>query len=399
MKTNNKENGKVVFYIAHIELPDINALAHRVLANCIALREAGYKPVLIGYSKDKNTSKNLKETYFKVNGFDCYNVPYPITNMDWAKDAVTYKKLTKLISGYFNEGVHSIVCCSIGSTNFYGLMRFAKKHGIHMVSDTEDWFDKFTGNIIRRTYKKLDEEVYVKILKPIIKNVITISPFLYDYYTKVHNCNCIIVPSLSSDTDVRFQNLPEYVVDDKLKFVFSGNPGYRGSKDRIDWCVRAFAKCAPEHAVFDIFGVSQEDFIEQFPEYKQEALDSKITFHGFCENRTCLKKIALADFTVFARLISQVTMAGFPTKFSESLNMGIPSITTPTSDLTDYIFDGVNGLISEEATYESFEKTFERACSLSKEKIAEIHENCKKDKRLDCKYYAEPLKNYFDNLI
>ena len=79
--------------------------------------------------------------------------------------------------------------------------------------------------------------------------------------------------------------------------------------------------------------------------------------------------------------------------------MGIPSITTPTSDLTDYIFDGVNGLISEEATYESFEKTFERACSLSKEKIAEIHENCKKDKRLDCKYYAEPLKNYFDNLI
>ena len=69
----NKENGKVIFYIAHIELPDINALAHRVLANCIALREAGYKPVLIGYSKDKSTSKNIRDTHFKVNGFDCYN--------------------------------------------------------------------------------------------------------------------------------------------------------------------------------------------------------------------------------------------------------------------------------------------------------------------------------------
>ncbi|MBE6782795.1 MAG: glycosyltransferase [Ruminococcaceae bacterium] len=397
MKINNT-NGKIIFYIAHIELPDINALAHRVLANCIALREAGYRPILIGYSKDKSTSRDIEKTHFVVNGFDCYNIPYPISNMDWAKDAVEYRKIKKFIENFFVEGVHSIVCCSIGSTNFYGLMRFAKKHGIHMVSDTEDWFDKFTGNIIRRTYKKLDEEVYVKILKPIIKNVITISPFLYDYYTKVQNCNCIIVPSLSSDTDVRFKNLPEYVVDDKLKFVFSGNPGYRGSKDRIDWCVRAFAHCAPDNAVFDIFGVAKDDFIEQFPEYEIEARDPKITFHGFCDNRTCLEKIAVADFTVFARLLCQVTMAGFPTKFSESLNIGIPSITTPTSDLTDYISNGVNGLISEEATYESFEKTFKIACSLSKEEIARIHENCRNDKRLDCKYYTQILKDYFDNL-
>ncbi len=398
MKTKNKENGKVIFYIAHIELPDINALAHRVLANCIALREAGYKPVLIGYSKDKNTSKDIRETHFKVNGFDCFNVPYPISNMDWVKDTVTYKKFTDLISDYFSEGVHSIVCCSIGSTNFYGLMKFAKKHGIHMVSDTEDWFEYFVGNIIRRTYKKLDEEIYVKILKPKIKNVITISKFLYDYYTKEYNCNCVVVPSLTVSTDKRFQNLPEYINDGVLRYVYSGNPGYKSRKDRINWCVKAFAKLAPSHAKFDIYGISLDDFIELFPEDEVAARDEKITFHGFCDNKTCLEAIARADFSVFARIISQSTLAGFPTKFSECLAMGVPSVTTPTSDLKDYIINGVNGYISEDATYESFEKAFAESCRVTEEQITEIHKNCKTDKRLDCMSYVKILGDYFDNM-
>ncbi len=398
MKMKNNENGKVVFFIAHIELPDINALAHRVLANCMALKEAGYTPVLIGYSKAANTPKNIIDTYFKVHGFDCYNLPYPISNFDWFIDTVTYKKMIKLISKYFNNGVHAIVCNSIGSTNFYGLMTFAKKHNIHMVSDTEDWFDKFTGNIIRRTYKKFDEEIYVKVLKPKIKNVITITNFLYDYYTKKHNCYCTIIPSLSYSEDKRFKNLPEYKFDGTLRYVYSGNPGYKGSKDRIDWCVKAFAEHAPSHAKFDIFGISSEEFIEQFPELETHAKDDKINFHGFCDNTTCLNAIAKADFSVFARLISQSTSAGFPTKFSECLTMGVPSVTTPTSDLKDYIVNGKNGFISDEATYESFEKIFVESCKVTEEQIVEMHKNCKNDKRLDCMSYVDIFKNYFDNL-
>ncbi len=398
MKKTNKPNGKIIFYIAHIELPDKNALAHRVLANCMSLREAGYKPVLIGYSKEGNISDNIKDTHFKVHGFDCYNLRYPISNSDWVRDTIAFKKICALVSAHLDEGVHSIVCCSIGVTNFYGLMNFAKKHNIHMVSDTEDWFTKFTGNIIRRTYKKIDEEIYVKILKPRIKNVITISGFLYNYYTNEHNCNCVVVPSLSYSEDKRFKNLSEYEFDGTLRYVYSGNPGYKGHKDKVNWCVDAFVKHAPSHARFDIFGISLEDFIEQFPELRNQARDEKIAFHGFCDNTTCLNAIAKADFSVFARMISQHTSAGFPTKFSECLAMGVPSITTPTSDLKDYIVNGKNGFISDEATYESFEKVFAESCKLSEEQIVEMHKNCKNDKSLDCMSYVEVLKEYFDNL-
>lgn len=398
MKKNNKANGKVVFFIAHMELPDINALAHRVLANCIALKESGYTPVLIGYSKSTGFSSDIKDTYFKVHGFDCYKLPYPISNFDWFKDTLAYKKMTNLISEYLNQGVHSIVCNDIGVTNFWGLMKFAKKHNIHMVSDAHDWFDKFSGNIIRRTYKKYDQEIYVKVLKPKIKNVITITNFLYDYYTDNYNCNCIVVPSLSYSEDKRFDNLPEYSYDGTLRYVYSGNPGYKASKDRIDWCVKAFSKYAPAHARFDIFGISLEKFINQFPELEKYALDEKITFHGFCDNTTCLNAIAKADFSVFARLISQPTLAGFPTKFSECLTMGVPTVTTPTSDLKDYIVNGENGFISDEANYDSFEKIFAESCKVTEEQIVNMHMNCKNDKRLDCMSYVKIFKDYFDNL-
>ena len=78
--------------------------------------------------------------------------------------------------------------------------------------------------------------------------------------------------------------------------------------------------------------------------------------------------------------------------------MGVPSVTTPTSDLKSYIVNGVNGYVSEEATYESFEKAFADSCKVTAEQIAEIHTNCKNDKRLDCMSYVKILGEYFDNM-
>ena len=40
-------------------------------------------------------------------------------------------------------------------------------------------------------------------------------------------------------------------------------------------------------------------------------------------------------------------MAGFPTKVSESISLGIPVITNNTSDLKKYICNGVNGYMIE----------------------------------------------------
>ncbi len=397
MSTKNKSNGKVIFYFGHYQLPDKDALSHRVMANCVALRDAGYKVVIIGYCKDKNTSKNIFDTHFTYEGFDCYHVPYPISNADWVRDMVTYKAVTKLMSSYFKDGVYAFIACSsVGVSNYLGFISFCKKNEIFTVSDTEDWFDVFSGNKLRKIYKKYDEKITVEYIKPKIKNVITISKFLYNYYVN-KGCNCLIVPALTYVEDSRFKKLPERKNDGILRYVYSGTPGYKGAKDRIDWCVKAFAQNAPDYARFDIFGISLEDFCEQFPEFKEAAFDEKIKFHGFCDNKVCLDAIAKSDYSVFARVINQATTAGFPSKFSECLAMGVPTVTTPTSDLKDYIENGVNGFISDDTTYESFEKAFIASSKVSREEIDIIHQNCKNSKILDSSTYVDCLKKYFEN--
>ena len=394
----NNPNGNVIFYIGHYQLPHIDALSHRVMANCVALREAGFKVVIIGFCKDKSTSKNIFDTHFISEGFDCYNIPYPISNADWVRNMTTYKSINKLIESYFVEGVHSIVVTNnLGATNYLGLLNFTKKHNIKTVSDTEDWFDIFAGNFLRRTYKKYDEKFTVEYIKPKMKNIITISTFLYDYYTK-KNCNCLIVPALTYEEDARFKTLPQRENDGVLRYVYSGSPGYKGAKDRIDWCVKAFLDNAPVHAKFDIYGISLEDFTQQFPEHEKCKKDERITFHGFCDNKVCVEAIAKADYSVFARVVTLYTTAGFPSKFSECLAMGVPTVTTPTSDLKDYIENGVTGFISDDTTYESFEKAFIQSCKVTREEINKIHENCKNCKKLDSSTYVEPLKEYFNSL-
>ena len=51
-------------------------------------------------------------------------------------------------------------------------------------------------------------------------------------------------------------------------------------------------------------------------------------------------------------------MAGFPTKFSESISCGVPVITTQTSDLSDYLQDGITGFWLEKDIEKSVNKIF-----------------------------------------
>ena len=56
-------------------------------------------------------------------------------------------------------------------------------------------------------------------------------------------------------------------------------------------------------------------------------------------------------------------MAGFPTKFAESLANGIPVITNPTSDIESFISHGKNGFLAK-----TKKDWFEILCDLIEDK-------------------------------
>jgi glycosyltransferase involved in cell wall biosynthesis len=63
----------------------------------------------------------------------------------------------------------------------------------------------------------------------------------------------------------------------------------------------------------------------------------RVRFLGRMEHRQVISLIKAADYSLIVREQNRVTLAGFPTKFVESISCGTPVIATDSSDLSEYI--------------------------------------------------------------
>jgi glycosyltransferase involved in cell wall biosynthesis len=379
-----------------VELPDKNALALRVLSNCYAMRDAGYNPIIVGYCRSKVPNK-IMDTKTTVQGFDCYNVPYPKCLFQWMKDSLTYKKIEKVILSYGIDNVKAIIFTEIGAPNVLGLMRFTKKNNIRMISDTVDWFDSYSNNPIKKILQIINEKISVNLLKPKIKNIICISSFLSNHY-KGKNCNTVIIPSLTINDTRKYSFNRVYKPNPIRSYIYVGNPGYKGIKDRIDWCIQAFSELFnTEDAILKVYGIERKEYIEQFG--CQSILKDNIFFYGKQPNSHCIQEIQRADFFVFAREDRRTTKAGFPTKFSESLSCGTPVITTPSGDLKNYLYNNINGYISNECTYDSFKEALVKSKNCSDDKLIAMNEHCLQEHPLFYKKWINLVDNYLHSII
>ncbi len=79
-----------------------------------------------------------------------------------------------------------------------------------------------------------------------------------------------------------------------------------------------------------------------------------------------------SDFTIFCRQRNRVTSAGFPTKLAESFACFTPVVTTPSSDIQDYMVNGKSGFVSDECTSESFKVAIENSLGQGKHDVLEM---------------------------
>lgn len=82
--------------------------------------------------------------------------------------------------------------------------------------------------------------------------------------------------------------------------------------------------------------------------------------------------VGTSDFSVLLRPLERYAMAGFPTKVTESMTLGTPVICNLTSDLADYVDDGIEGLVCLDYSVDAFMKTLEGALSLSGKSKSEM---------------------------
>ncbi|MGO4547610.1 glycosyltransferase [Paenibacillus sp. 2TAB23] len=402
----------IVLYVGNFSFPNGNAAGKRVLANGKIMQKMGREVVFIGMSKEVTDSLPLKNTKTEYEGFTYYNFPYPKSNLDWVNYNKTYKKLVDLLeSEELLDGLDLVIYYGSPSLSLFNmkLMRYCKERDIRIVADCVDWLIVKSNNILFNLIKWADNTYQKAYLNKRTDGIITISKYLSDYY-RGKGCNTVIIPPLS--TFIKKDMLQERTTNDagQVIIMYAGLPFRIGSrvvdpsymKDRIDKTILLLWKAKKSGCsfIFNVYGFTRDDYIKSIPSQEEYVnyLGLNIVFHGFKNNDEIVGFVEKSDFTILIRDVNRATMAGFPTKISESISCGTPVITNQTSDLKDYIVEGENGyFLNMDNVDDSFSRLV-KILKLERHKIISMKNYCNENNIFYFSHFENDLKTFF-NLI
>lgn len=344
---------KVILYTGNFLFPDGNAAGKRVLGNVKALQEVGYKVVCVCFRKERMHEGILVSDQ---EGVIVYTIPYAqgIRRMDNGRALRIFKKALHETSKSLH--VHAVIMYGTLGTALYNvmIMRICRKKNIKIVYDMVDLFDKpLKNNILRYIIKRIDVLLLMNYVLPQCDQWIAISTYLKARMPDPSKT--IVIPPLAIQVQKsNIKNTTQPTTFSYASLINEKNIPVSDWKDRVDSIIDAFYGLYIEHKRdnfrVNFVGFTAEQLLEQFPIHQREdyknklaILSQKITFYGRLSNKDSQEIIKQCDFTILLRDSKTCTNAGFPTKVSESLSLGIPVVANATSDIAVYVHDGVNG--------------------------------------------------------
>ena len=191
--------------------------------------------------------------------------------------------------------------------------------------------------------------------------IISISPYLTAYYQS-HGCkNVIQIPPIMSC--VKSEIVP---TSHGRHLVYAGAPA---QKDLILPYLIAIKDINNDQVkvVADIVGVTKEQVKTLLQIDDPEKIG--IIAYGRVPHEECVKVIEKADFSILFRENLRYAKAGFSTKLSESLSLGIPVLCNAVGGADEIIKDGFNGIKIKGCDSASIMKAIERILLLDEGSI------------------------------
>lgn len=393
-QSDNIPSKDIVLYVGNFGMPTTNAPGKRVYANSLLLNRCNYKVLMIG------TDSSVKGSVKKI-GDALYYMSFPVFGksagkkyFEWLKHWIECGNVQpKFIVRYGSPGL---------ATFDKYLESYGKANNIPIIVDVVDWLNIDSGNLIFKVVKGIDTFLEKAVFNKHGEGLIAISSYLYDYYGKDYK-HKIIIPPLVEKYECKKQNnkIPQ--------IVYAGNPFRKGKqvknvhaiKDRLDVAIMAFIVLERKGFAFDfhVIGMSKEEYLVAFP-YQQEELDeaAHIFFHGRQSMEKTQEMIGKMDLSILLREKTRGTMAGFPTKVVESMSLGVPVITTDTSDLMKYIKNGVSGYIVDIDNQQKLEEQLSEIITSYQNKADEIKQRIFEDKAFVIDNYEEKFRNFVTSL-
>lgn len=356
---------EVIAYLGAFEFPYGQAASKRVMGNVKLLQDLGYR-VLVGHggSVEKEIFQASDTSIESFGLGELFNGEGPVSKLikhmfrsgdntiNWLKSLDTKPDYVIVYGGYYRYASK--------------ILKYCKANDIKIIFDIVEWYEpnQMLGGRYGFFYNSF--LLAFKFVYPKADGIIAISSNLQKVFTKN---TAVVVPPLVATS------LEETVVksEDALSLIYAGNIG---NKDHLIEIIEVVEKLSIDHKiVFNICGPSEGELKAK---YNVEKFSDAIKVHGKIKQQEINDYIKKADFTVFIRPDTHCNRYGFPSKYVESLSLGVPVATNLTSDIGVTLQDGFNGFVIEEGSSEAIESSIKKMLNLSLESKQLMRKNALK---------------------
>ena len=385
-----------IVYIGAFRLPDLDAAAPRVLNNAKAFRALGHNVRFISWGGTYRENHYCDDGKYRVQGFE-----YQISGDLPLDDSLKERFRSKLFRGKRSIRIlnklpkpNLIIIYNANNSFSKYMIKYCRRNNIKLANDINEWFSNNELHIM----ELLPNYINMTRTQYKIKNKIVISSFLDKYYSTSNN---VLIPPLCDSDDSKWTDTIE---DNRIKpyegitLIYAGTPA---KKDCLHPIVSAVNSLANEGLPirFLILGTTRETYMKQY-ECFSHFLHQNIIFLGRVAQDLIPAYYKKADYMVLLREPSRKSMAGFPTKFSESFMSGVPVITNATSDLAKYVITGKTGFIVDGWDCDSLLRTLQEKVLVLKRNEIDYMKSCVIESRkyFDWHYYISDFKAFIQNL-
>lgn len=384
--------------------PSGNASGNLVYGFGRILRDLGYEVSYCGISSHRSESSSILKNHTIVDGFHIYEMQASVTSGDWINIKCKYEECKTVIKHIGEENIKFLLFYGAPVLGYWitAINKYAHKHGIKTIYYAVDWIESTgEGRWLRNFIKYIDTNYKIRYAAKKTDGIIAVSRFLENYFYKSKQC-VLRIPPIGEFEPIHKKH------NQDITFIYSGSsysrivnrPPRRIMNENLDKTVDIvyILKNRGVRTKFQIYGTDKEKYLSYYPRHKKvlQKLENDIVFNGLVEKDELKKAISGADFLFFNRTETKSTKAGFPSRVCESLCLGTPVITTPTSDLKEYIKDGINGLIIDFDRSRAADQI--EALLSDKRRVDRIIQNCKKNSVLDYRNYIKKTKEFLNKV-
>lgn len=326
-------NNEQVLFVTKAKFPDENAFATYIGGIASVFKASNYDVCCVGAGRSENGEEfnSYFGRYVSLRKKGSGTIFSKVKNQ-----LLLENRIFKYIKKNFTNPKHIFFSCEF-SLSFYKKVRdlFKQKETnfsfIITEEYTKDEFEKFT--VLSKKAMRINRYFIYKHTSN-ADSFIVISKYLFEKMSS-RGLNCIYIPFCFNLSNV-LTNRREPIEHQGINYIYCGNPE---NKDLLATIILAFSslgEIASKHnAHLSIIGVDEK----WANKHHVDSFDSQhITFYGRRDKKFVFEAYAKSDYSILLRDENKIfAKAGFPTKISESMILGVTPITNLTSNLSDYL--------------------------------------------------------------